>query len=257
MKFLKPILFTLLIAVNCCAGSAQDRKFNIDEQSKTPLAIEGLAEFFYWEFDDNEILWDLEIGELSGINDFRDSLNLKLGQPRFEQVVNKESTQSLDEELLLTEINGDRKNALMVHTGKIGHIRPINLLEAQILNYQLIKYPLISHPTEFHGFIAFNEVQKKYRVYFGASDQPWPPHPDHLLQQLTNDIKNGWQLKYHLHNHYEPESNDYLGILAPSMSDAQYFKMLSEEFNLEKALITNGFHTVEIKSEVFDKLESY
>jgi len=257
MKLLTPILLTLLIGVTGCVASGLDRKFNIYEQSKTPLGIEGLAEFFYWEFDENELLWGLEIGELSGIKGFRDSLNLRLGQSRFEKVINKESTQSLDEELLLTAINGDRRNALMIHTGKIGHIRPINLLEAQILNYQLVKYPLISHPTEFHGFIAFNEIQNKYRVYFGASDQPWPPRPDLLLQQLTSDIKNGWQLKYHLHNHYEPESKDFLGILAPSMSDAQYFKMLSEEFDLEKALITNGFHTVEIRSEDFAKLESY
>ena len=38
--------------------------------------------------------------------------------------------------------------------------------------------------------------------------------------------------------------------------DAQYFSFLSQDFNLKKALITNGFHTVEIKKEEFEKLKS-
>ncbi|MFZ6666201.1 hypothetical protein [Peijinzhouia sedimentorum] len=256
MKLLKTFFFTLITIASSCNPSGTDR--NIYEQSRIPLGNEGLAEFFYWEFDENENLWKPESKELDGIKVFRDSLKAKLGKTRFEKVIKKESTQHLDKELLLAQDgNGDKKNAILVHTGTIGYIRPINSLESQILNYQLVKYPLLSHPTEFHGFIAFNEVLKKYRVYFGASDQPWPPHPDLLLEQLRKDIENGWQLKYHLHNHYEPKSNDYLGILAPSMSDAQYFKMLLEEFKLEKALITNGFHTVEIESADFSKLESH
>jgi hypothetical protein len=257
MKVVMPLLFLLLIGTTSCNSSKTDAGFSINEQLKTPLGNEGLAEFFYWDFSENENLWELEIGEPVGIETFRDSLNLILGPQRFEKVINKESTQSLDKEKLLPEKDGDMRNALLVHTGSLGHIRPINTMEAQILNYQLVKYPLIRQPTEFHGFIAYNNEQQSYRVYFGASDQPWPPHPDLLIQQLNKDVKNGWRLKYHLHNHYEPESNDYLGILAPSMADAQYFIMLLEEYSLEKALITNGFHTVEIESDDFYKFESH
>lgn len=61
----------------------------------------------------------------------------------------------------------------------------------------------------------------------------------------------------HLHNHYEPESNHYIGILAPSLADAQYYKFLAQKFCLQKALITNGFHTVEIKSANFDQFDSH
>jgi hypothetical protein len=39
------------------------------------------------------------------------------------------------------------------------------------------------------------------------------------------------------------------------MTDAQYYLFLSEKYNLEQSLITNGFHTVEIKRAEFQKLK--
>jgi hypothetical protein len=129
-------------------------------------------------------------------------------------------------------------------------------LETQLLDYQINRYPLLSHPTEFHGFILLHDSLNLVRVYFAASDQPWPPKPNIILEAVKNDLKMGWTFKYHLHNHYEPKSNNYLGILAPSTTDAQYYSFLSEEYNLKKAIITNGFHTVEIQEEEFKKLKS-
>ncbi len=258
MKLQKTFFLGLIVLVMSCGPSGGDENFRLDEQLSVELGRDGLAEFFYWEFDEQESLWKPEKEALAGIAAFKDSLMKRLGEERYEAVIAKESTQSLDRSRLLSDTgNGDRRNALLVHTGEIGVIRPINALESQILNYQLMKYPLIGHPTEFHGFMAYHDGLKKYRVYFGSSDQPWPPRPHLLVQQLEKDMKQGWRLKYHLHNHYEPETNDYLGILAPSMADAQYFKMLLEEYKLEKAIITNGFHTVEIASGDFGRLESH
>ncbi len=188
---------------------------------------------------------------------FQDSLKHLLGDEKFRIVVEKISTQELDSNMLSNAVDGDEKNAFLINTGQVGHVRPINALEAQVLNYQLTRYPLLSHPTEFHGFIAYHNHLKKYRVYFGASDQPWPPHPDILLNQLDKDLAVGWKLVYHLHNHYEPVTNDYLGILAPSLADAEYFRMLSEKYDLENALITNGIHTVVIDSGDFDQFDSH
>ncbi len=75
--------------------------------------------------------------------------------------------------------------------------------------------------------------------------------------KLDADIEKGWRLKFHLHNHYEGPSNEYLGILAPSLPDAQYFKMLRDEYQIEKALITNAFHTVAIDAGDLDKFRSH
>ncbi len=53
------------------------------------------------------------------------------------------------------------------------------------------------------------------------------------------------------------KDNNCIGILAPSLADAQYYKMLKERFKLERALITNGFNTVEIENKDFEKFESH
>lgn len=240
-----------------CKEPILKKEFDLYSQPKTILARDGAAEFFYWEFEDSESIWEANTKELAGIVSFQDTLKLLLGPDRYSQVVQKEATQSYHPDSLLNISNGDKKNAMLTHTGTVGEIRPINALEAQILNYQLLKYSYIGHPTEFHGFIAFHAEQKKYRVYFAASDQPWPPKPNPLIRQLEEDMKKGWKLRYHLHNHYEPPSNDYLGILAPSMSDAQYFKMLAENYQVEQAMITNGIHTVVIDAADFPAFEAY
>lgn len=182
-------------------------------------------------------------------------MKLELGVDKYELAIIKESSQNLEKSLIAHEKNGDRINALLVHSGEIGTIRAINHLESQILNYQIEKYPLFSRPTEFHGFIA--EKEEKIRVYFGASDTEWPPHPKIIIEALDKELKNGWKLKYHLHNHYCKKDQNYIGILAPSLADAQYYKMLKERFNVEKTLITNGFHTVVIKNADFTKFESH
>lgn len=257
MKLSQLLILLLFLSIFSCNPVQKKSEFNLEEQPKNVLGTDGAAEFFYWEFEDQESLWTEEREGLSGIQEFRDTLLEILGESDFKRVVEKESTQSYPKDSLLGITNGDKINAMLTHTGTIGEIRPINNLEAQLLNYQLKKYPLIAHPTEFHGFIVYHSQLHKYRVYFAASDQPFPPKPNLLITQLESDIKEGWKLKYHLHNHYEPATNYYLGILAPSMSDAQYFKNLLEKYGLEKALITNGIHSVVIDSEDLDRFESY
>ncbi len=224
---------------------------------KVILKEDGQEQFFYWEMDNETRLQEFTLGEVKDLNEYRDSLKLILGSSIYEETIEKKSSQSLSKALLKEEQNGDRINALLVQTDSVGIIRPINFLEAQILNYQLSRFPLLGHPTEFHGFIARNEAENKLRIYFASSDQPWPPKAHIILDELDKEIEKGWRLIAHLHNHYSEAKDNFLGTLAPSLADAHYYKMLKEEFNVEKALITNGFHTVEIKSEEFVKFESH
>ena len=252
------ICFFILIIMLAGCASPQPMEFNpFNPENKILLKQEGKEEFVYWEMDNDERLWSTTSGNIPHLQTFRDSLELILGPDKFKETIQKELTQNLPSEKLATAENGDRKNALLVHTGTLGKTREMTYTESQLLNYQLGKYPLLGHPTEFHGFILINETTKKVRVYFCSSDQPWPPRPGIIIEKVEEDLQKGWELTFHLHNHYEPSSNDYLGILAPSLADAQYFKMLRDRFNLEKALITNGFHTVEIPSGEFDEFESH
>jgi hypothetical protein len=254
-KIIKVIL--ILIIIQGCVGSKLPEVKSIEVANKVVLKKDGKEEFFYWEFENNDSIWNYNLGNISALNKYKDTLKFTLGEKKYKTAVRNESVQVLDTSLIGNETNGDRINALLVHTGKVGKIRTINYLESQILNYQIGRFPMFSKPTEFHAFIMRNINKDKIRVYFGASDTEWPPHPTILIKEVEKEMNNGWQLIRHLHNHYCKKDKDYIGILAPSLADAQYFKMLKEKFNIEKTLITNGFNTVEIENWEFEKFESH
>ena len=257
MKTSKMLSLFLAVLFIGCASNNFIKQTSFLSLEKVILKEEGPEQFLYWEIENAKSLWATELGSVAALVAYQDSLSRALGPDQFKQAVAKEETQALPKTIIATAENGDRKNALLVHSGSLGKIRKINFLEAQVLNYQMERYPMFSQPTEFHGFIATHEEQQKLRVYFGASDTEWPPHPDALIEQLEKDRKQGWTLTYHLHNHYCKQDKDYIGILAPSLADAQYFKMLAERFQVKKTLITNGFHTVELEPREFYKFAAH
>ena len=249
------IFFAITLLLISWQNKKTEQSFSLKDLVPVVMEQNGNEIFQYWEFENIPLLWGIEPGQAMALKSYRDSLAIVLGTQSFRQAVQKEASQSSFLDTLGLK-NGDLINARLVHSGSVGKIRPINLLEAEILNYQLTRYPLLSHPTEFQGFILLNDSLNHVRVYFGASDQPWPPKPKIILESIKKDLKRGWNLKYHLHNHYEPKSNNFIGILAPSLADAQFFAFLSEDYALENALITNGFHTVEIKIDEISKFRS-
>ncbi|MEP7197834.1 MAG: hypothetical protein ABI851_15045 [Saprospiraceae bacterium] len=247
------LFFSVLIVILSCDTKQQFVSLSI---LKPTIIEENGAEIFqYWEFNNSSLLWNTNFIDPFNLKLYKDSLNSLLGSDTTQSIIQKMSEQDILYKSVNTQ-NGDSINTQLIHSKVLGKIRPINYLEAQILEYQMNRYPLLSHPTEFHGFILLNDSLNIVRVYFAASDQPWPPKPNVILSAVKNDLKTGWTFNYHLHNHYEPKANRYLGILAPSMTDAQYYLFLSEEYNLKHAIITNGFHTVEIQREEFHKLKS-
>lgn len=222
------------------------------------LEIREKALFQYWEFPDESLWWENVLDIPVEIRNYRDSLGMILGTRGLREQI-EQLTKSVGKDHMNPDTisDGDFKNRLIVLTGEAGHIRAMNHLEAQILGYQMNRYPLLSHPTEFHAFLLRNQETGKVKVYFAAADTPWPPKPGIIIELMEKDLAMGWKLSGHLHNHYEPAEDQYLGILAPSLADAHYFKMLRDEFALEKALITNGFHTVEIHAEDLNIFESH
>ena len=253
MKYLSGLFLAVIIFIMSCHNNGKRQHLSLKTLPPLVIGKNGAEIFQYWEFRNDHFLWDTNFVQLPDLKLFKDSLNNILGKDTLKLIVQKLALQDISYKSVKTE-NGDSINTQLVHSKTLGKIRPINFLEAQLLDYQLSRYPLLSHPTEFHGFILLHDSLNLVRVYFAASDQPWPPKPKVILEAVKKDLKQGWTLKYHLHNHYEPKSNYYLGILAPSMTDAQYYLFLSEDYNLDCALITNGFHTVEIQREEFTKL---
>lgn len=246
------ILSSLLILVGC---DTDKQPFSLSKLKPYILKENGAEIFQYWDFKNSLSLWDTNYTDPLSLKLYKDSLNSLLSSDTTLALVRKMAEQNTFYQKVNTQ-NGDSINTQLIHSKVIGQIRPINYLEAQLLAYQLNRYPLLSHPTEFHGFILVNDSANMVRVYFAASDQPWPPKPGVILSAIENDVKKGWTFKYHLHNHYEPKEDKYLGILAPSMTDAQYYLFLSEAYDLKNAIITNGFHTVEIRKNEFQMLKS-
>ncbi len=247
------LFFSVLIVVVACDTKKQLVSLNTLKPSV--LKENGAEIFQYWEFNNFSLLWDTNFVLPLNLKFYKDSLNSLLSSDTTQSMIQKTALQDIFYKSVNTQ-NGDSINAQLIHSKVLGKIRPINYLEAELLDYQMNRYPLLSHPTEFHGFILLHDSLNIVRVYFAASDQPWPPKPNVILSAVKNDLKTGWTFKYHLHNHYEPKANRYLGILAPSMTDAQFYLFLSEEYNLKNAIITNGFHTVEIQREEFQKLKA-
>ena len=257
---LKHSLTHFLLSLAClsfllgCISSGVKQTVSLQTIAPVILKKNGNEIFHYWQLPNEPSLWETKLGTVPALELFRDSLKNILGNERFTQILYRQSSQDVPDDTAAAQ-NGDAYNSNLIHTGKAGTIRAINFLEAALLNYQLARYPFLSHPTEFHGFIVYNSSEDSIRVYFGASDQPWPPKATILLQSIAGDLQRGWKLAYHLHNHYEPQSKNYLGILAPSMADAQFYGFLQAEYGLRNALITNGFHTVEIDSSEFSRFQ--
>lgn len=252
--FLSGLFLLAYFFIIGCSNNQKSQHFSLKTLPPKVLKENGAEIFLCWEFKNDSFLWETNFFQPLSLKLYKDSLINILGKEKFKQVFQKLALQDTNYILIKTK-NGDSINAQLVNSKSLGKIRHINYLEAQLLDFQLSRYPLLSHPTEFHGFILFQDSLKLVKVYFAASDQPWPPKPGLILDKVLDDLKQGWTFKYHLHNHYEPKSNNYIGILAPSTNDAQYYLFLSEEYNLEQSLITNGFHTVEINRTEFPKFE--
>jgi hypothetical protein len=236
-------------------GCAEEESISLTKLQPTVLQQDGSEQFQYWEVENKDFWREQRLGDVPAISEYKDSLAYELGDSVLEATIRqRKEKQSLPND---DEIPADLSNKELVKLGYVGEIREVNYLEAQVLNYQLDRFPLLGHPTEFHGFIAKNDSLNRIRIYFGASDQPWPPKPDVIISHLENALQNGWRLTHHLHNHYEPQSNNYLGIMAPSLADAHYYKAMKERFDLSKALITNGFTTVELDSATFSMFNSH
>jgi hypothetical protein len=255
IRYFSSLFFVLFIVIPGCQNNGNEQLVSLRLVTPVVIKINGVEIFQYWEFKNNSILWDTNYVSMQSLQSYRDSLEGILGKNTFNLTLNNIAFQNKSYHSVNSK-NGDSINAQLVHSKSLGRIRAINILEAQLLDYQLNRYPLLSHPTEFHGFILLQDSLNLVKVYFAASDQPWPPKPQIILEAIKKDLRQGWTFKYHLHNHYEPKSNHYFGILAPSITDAQYYMFLSKEFNLEQALITNGFHTVEINRTEFQKFKS-
>ena len=250
MKITYRFLILSLLILSACKV---DKQFALNKITPVILEENGTEIYQYWEFPNDEQLWSPGLNDdVIDLKQYRDSIKEILGKERYEKAILRQETITSSVQNDSYSENGDRKNFELIHDGTLGNVRKINVLESELLNYQAGRYPLFSHPTEFHAFFLKHDSLDMIRVYFCSSDQPWPPKPKPLRRDIDKRIQEGWRLAFHLHNHFEDEETDYVGVMAPSIADAHYFQMLYENYKVEKTLITNGFNTVEMGPEDFD-----
>ncbi|WP_147374102.1 hypothetical protein [Flagellimonas lutimaris] len=254
MKKIFSVFYLLVLILGC----KEEKDFELESLTEKPPVViseNGPEIFQYWEFERSRYLFSEDLGEISYLRAYKDSIADELGPSVLKDILDNQRIQS---SLGIVEGNPDGlSNFELIHKNQIGEVRDLNYLEAELLNYQASRFPLFSQPTEFHGFVLINVDRDLVRVYFGANDQPWPPKPKPIIAHVEEALEKGWKLMYHLHNHYEEPSNGYIGAMAPSLADVHYFKVLVKRFGLQKALITNGFTTLVLPAAEFDKLNSH
>ena len=142
-------------------------------------------------------------------------------------------------------------NAALMYDGT-GHVRPVQCLEAALFARQDSRYSQLTRPTEFVAHLL--RRGDSLRVYFGSSDQMFPPREFQASPDVARDVSAGWQYSVILHNHTVRayNNNPALGMPAPSTSDVQFFRMLAQRLGLREAWVTNGMYTGVVATEKLD-----
>jgi hypothetical protein len=153
---------------------------------------------------------------------------------------------------------GEAANGRMVLAGSAGVLRPIDCVEALLVEYQAARFPMASRPTEFQAVLLERgePPNRQRRVYFAGSGAPWPPKGNLLFERVAADRREGWRAVAHLHNHpfLFAADGDIAGANAPSLTDVQFWRHLRDSLGLESARVTNGFATFEAPAAAFDRL---
>jgi len=175
------------------------------------------------------------------------------------QKIVKQKVKKLDQESLWTrsyglEKAGDQQNMRVAKT-LWPSIRKINCSEALLLNLQGSRVNLVTKPTEFLAF----ELKKgrRIRLLYFTSNINGVRGLGFLHSKIQDFVNQGWVLKKNIHNHtLNLNEENYRGTIGPSVSDAFVYKIELKSFNLSKAVITNGFDSMEIPSNLFKDLST-
>ena len=127
------LVFAITVLHTSCKNNRTAQTFSLKDLAPVVMEYKGKEVFQYWEFENKPFLWGIASGKVMALKSYRDSLELELGTVVFRQVVEKEANQS-NSPVTSDSENGDLINTQLVHSGNVGKIRPINYLEAELLN---------------------------------------------------------------------------------------------------------------------------
>lgn len=137
----------------------------------------------------------------------------------------------------------------------LGQIEESSCLQWRLTERQYSRFDPISRPTEFMAYIL--QRNDDVMIYFSGSDRPGARMRHKIADRVADDLKDGWKLVAHLHNHnfffdreigdrnYSTAENldDVGGGVVPSLPDVHFTRGLMEDFGDFEVWVTNGFHT--------------
>lgn len=150
----------------------------------------------------------------------------------------------------------------------LGNIQEAGCLETLLLSKHLNRHPEQSRPTEFFALVLekIRPGDPTLRIYFASGGESSAPPLDLVLKELKDDLRDGWRMRAHLHNHFvelerletlgfgSGDPVDIAGTLIPSQADRRSFLSWKERFGLKEGWITNGLHTLRIQAGQFKYL---
>ncbi len=151
---------------------------------------------------------------------------------------------------------GDLKNVELALEGEAGRIRPIDRLEAFLLDIQLRRGDMIADPTEFFSLVL--QRGEWLKIYFYTLDQGGIGGVGRIHSLVEADMAAGFALERSIHNHnfFFGSEHGVLGGTVPSTADVWISRAQRDAFGLRTATITNGFDTIELDQADFDVFQA-
>lgn len=147
-----------------------------------------------------------------------------------------------------------------VLSGQVGSITAINCLQAIIFSAHNKMRPLNVKPSEFVAYIFRKHDQLK--VIF-SSQTVLSPNSSIALLHAKNLHQKKWNLLAHIHNHPFIDKTSGGDVMASGeggsdrFGDIGVFLKLHNQMALQEAWVTNGFHTLILRKDDFQKIEQW
>lgn len=225
-----------------------------------PVVLRQAADTIYqsWTYEAGQMPERVDVSRLPGLSAFLDTVRLRVGALDARALLDRQVAYYASRPD--SDSQGEAANGRIVRSGSLGTLRPVDCLEALLVESQAARFPMASHPTEFHALIMerVDGRSRRVRVYFAGSSAPWPPKANLLLDHVAADRSDGWRAVAHLHNHpfLFTSDGDIAGANAPSLTDVQFWRYLRDSFGVESARVTNGFATFEAPATAFERLRA-
>jgi hypothetical protein len=140
----------------------------------------------------------------------------------------------------------------------LGRIEPAACLESLLLDAHLRAHGKKGYKTEFQAAVLQHASSGKLKIYFLSGLSIGAPAIDPVLDLLSKDVADGWEMVFHLHNHpflFNNLGGDIAGTVVPSDGDVGVYSKLRSAFMLQQAWITNGFDTLRVDHTQFHLLQ--